>query len=135
MFVGDLVAVAEHLCDKGRRDLGNESPDGRGAGAEQIDAKVADAGHQCVRVEVLARSIAWKHEITGGSCCSAEIRAAGEMLPEKVIERCWNRDGLRAECQAKLVRGNDHIGGSECRDLDQWLRVEQQKNGGDSIGQ
>ena len=52
--LGDVVAVAEKFCDKGRRDFYGEALQGGVACSEQVDAQAAQSLHDASAGEVTA---------------------------------------------------------------------------------
>jgi hypothetical protein len=55
VFVDDLVAVAQGVCDQGWRQFLDEAAEGGIPGAAEIDVHGAELAHHRVGVDVLSR--------------------------------------------------------------------------------
>ena len=131
----DLGAVAEGLCDERGRALEYELADGTVAGAEEVDAEVAEAIHDRVRMKVPACEGAGEEPRTVGSGAGAEVRPRGEVLAHERSERFGNVCGVPAEANAHAgITVVDDIG-RKGDELDQRLGVEQQAHPSYAVGE
>ena len=72
--LGDVVAIAEKFCDKGRWDFYGQALQRGVACSQQVDTQVAQSLHDCLRSEVTTGSHAGEQPRAGGPLRPAVLR-------------------------------------------------------------
>lgn len=126
MLLSDLVAVAEHFGDKGRRHLRNELPKSRIARALQINAERSKSVHDRLRIDVSPRPAAREQpRCADGTAGGALIGSVIEVIVQLRCEGLRDGDGFVAERDAGLAVNSCDGDGLEGGDLGEGLGVEQ----------
>lgn len=136
VLLGDLIAVAEHFCDQGSGDFGDQCLYGGVASALQIDAERSQPLHDCLRVDVSAGPDAGE-EPRGAdrAAAGAQVGPMAEVIVKLGGEWLRNGDRVFAERDTGFSAHLRDRGGLQGGDLGQRLRIEQQQHAGDAVGQ
>ena len=102
--LGDLVAVAEQFCHKGRADPGDEVAQCGVARAEQVNAEPAQSHHDGLSVEVLAGAVAREEPRRGDHAAGgAQMGPVVKVVKEHAGEGFWHWDWFGAKGEPDLV--------------------------------